>query len=193
MPSRRQLLAAIGATPALAAAGCLDLAPRATGHEDGPTGDPTFTFPDDPDAYPVQSGDRPIEVTLPEGEPYESVEIGSRAGVDDRHRPHNLRIATRVDVSSVDVGVHDALTETTRHAGRHAIPEDDHLHITLLEPSKYLVTVRVPDVDAATTLRVPCGSFDCNWSATNVVVPETGEIGSSTVTTLIGCPEAFSC
>lgn len=191
MPSRRRLLAAIGAVPVAGVAGCLGLAPRAKPTDRHDT--PAFDYPDDPDRYPAFDEDRPVDVQVAPDQVTETVEIGSRDGVPDHHHPHHLLIIDDADGSTVEVGIYDALADEIVYEASHELPEDGARRLAILEPSKYIFKVRVPDLEAEETLQVPCSFFDCNHSQTYVVLHESGEIHSSVVSTLVACRDPFEC
>ncbi|MFP4590218.1 MAG: hypothetical protein ACLFMX_05955 [Halobacteriales archaeon] len=191
MPSRRRLLAAIGTAPLVGVAGCLGLAPRADA--DDPRDTPEFDYPDDPDRYPAFDDDHPVDVQIDRDDADDTVEIGSREGVPDRHRPHHLQIADDVGGSTVEIGIYDALADEPVHGASHDLPEDGVRRFSLLEPSKYVLVLRVPDLEAERTLRVPCSFFDCNLSQTDVLIREDGTIHASVVSTLVACSDPFEC
>lgn len=144
-------------------------------------------IPSSPESYPVSVGE--IHNFDAEGT-FESIEIGSREGVDAAFEPHLVSIWNNGDVPEIELRVIDYGPTAIVHENVHAIPDDTILDVTLLEPSLYLVEVTVPALGAETTLRVDCRLFDCNNSATTIEVRANGALPSRMGTTSIGCSSA---
>lgn len=145
------------------------------------------SIPDSPSDYPRDTGG--LDAFDPAGT-YEEVDVGSREGVDDAYRPHDVRVWNAGAVPAIELRIVDATGEAVVHDATHEIPEDDELTISLLKPSVYLVELRIPTAGTRQTVRVPCTLFDCNGSATQIGVLEDGRIEGRVVTTLAGCPSA---
>lgn len=141
-------------------------------------------MPDDPSEYPTTTTD--LDQFNP-AETYRDIDIGSRDGVAEQHKPHLVRIWNTTSISPVSVRVMHPATETFVHTERYKIPTDTQLVLTLLEPAEYLVEVCVPTAETILTLRVMCRMFDCNSSRTDFGIFEQGEIRSSWVSTTTGC------
>ncbi|QLH81711.1 hypothetical protein [Halosimplex pelagicum] len=179
--NRRQVLAGLGSALSVTAAGCPS-GPLGS-RSDGPAGEPATDLPETPGEYPMGTGD--LDAFDPT-ETYRTVEVGSREGVPEAFRPHDVAVWNAASHDETVVDIHDYATETRPLDRSFAIPDDAAVRVSLLEPSPYLVTVGVPDAGAEQTLKVPCRFFDCNSSATQVGLFD-GEIRSTVWSTLAGC------
>ena len=178
--NRRKVLGLIGGVTS-GFAGCL-----ATGV--GESG-PDSTSPTRP-ATP--SGTPPVNTGgLDEFDPtdtYKKVEVGSRDGVAEDFRPHDLHIWNAApDQRVVNLRILDRVANEPVHRATYTIPADDALAVTLLEPSRYFAQLWGP-VIATETLLVPCDLFDCNSSVTSIGIFENGHIRSSVSSTMAACP-----
>lgn len=127
---------------------------------------------------------------------HERVEVGTRPTTDgpdgDAFRPHDVAVLNAAaDERTVGVRILDRLADRTAHRDTYRVPADAAVELSLLRPSKYYVQVWGPAVDAETLL-VPCDSFDCNGSTTEVRIDDSGEVASTVVSTLLAC-ETFEC
>ncbi|WP_436930702.1 hypothetical protein [Halosimplex halobium] len=181
--NRRQVLAGLGTALSAATAGCPS---GLVGDADRSADDPVADLPERPGEYPVSTGD--LGGFAPR-ETHRRVEVGSREGVHEDFQPHDVAVWNAAGYPETAVEVVDYATETRPLARTFAIPDDDAVRVSLLEPVPYLVTVRVPDAGAEQTLRVPCPVFDCNDSATQVGLFED-EIRSAAWSTLLACRSA---
>lgn len=175
--NRREVLAGAGVALTSPLVGCSSIG------GDGESSD----IPSSPRSYPVSVGeirDFDAEGTL------ETIEIGSREGVDAAFEPHDVSIWNNGDVPAIELRVIDYDPTAVVHENAHEIPDGTTLDVTLLEPSLYLIEVTVPALGAKTTLRVDCRLFDCNQSVTTVELRANGALPSRMVTTQIGCSSA---
>lgn len=178
--NRRTILAALGAS-AGSLAGCV-----ASGDDDPGIGASTPTPPATPDGTPpANSGG------LDDFDPastHAQVDVGSRDGVDDRFKPHDVSVWNAGgEERTLHVRVVDRRAGTTAYRDAHEVPADAALDLSLLEPSRYLLQVWEPAGGPETTLRVDCALFDCNGSVTRVALFED-RTRSSVVSTMAGCP-----
>lgn len=183
--NRRTLLAFVsGATSGVA--GCL-----ATGGSETPPEPASSTPPATPRSTPpLNTGSHGS--FDPDGT-YKYVVVGSRTGVNDDFRPHDLHIWNLTPGQRVvNLRILDRLANTTAHRAAYTIPADKGLEVTLLTPSKYYVQLWGPTIDIPETLLVPCYLFDCNESSTGISIHDHGHIHSSVVSTLAGCP-GYDC
>lgn len=178
---RRLFLAAAGAGMS-SITGCLTSAGGQS-----PTEEPTRTPPATPESTPPQNAGG-LEDVDPKTT-YERVEVGSREGVKEDFRPHDILIwNTLSSEQSISVRILDRLAETTAHWAEYSVPADEAVQIRLLTPSKYYIQLWGPAIESPETLLVPCRRFDCNNSATRIGLFETGEVRSGILTTLAECP-----
>lgn len=200
--SRRWLLELTVGSICTGIAGCLDSDESNTEDSDSEepdseasqhgSDDRDLEIPDSPEEYPVtDSGNRSIS-DFHSGETYKDIDLGSRDGVDDAYGPHSVLVVNEAGVDEVDFGVIDVVENVIIHHETYAIPEGEKLVATLLEPSKYVLNVYVPEWEGKHSLRVPCSFFDCNGSSTRIGIFADGRINSSGLSTLIGCP-SFTC
>ncbi|EJN57022.1 hypothetical protein [Halogranum rubrum] len=180
-------------------------APRATGRRPGaPTETPRPTAtasptPRAPDALAVEELDSAsrsvpdaLDTTDVASTPFLALSVGERSQVQSEHRkPHQVWVWNDADEA------HD-LTLTLSNA-RGTIVErtvsfeaNSKLVVVLQVPSAYEFTVAVKgegagEIDASETVEIPFSQFDCNDSATDVVVRDDGSIESSSVTTEMAC------
>lgn len=178
---RRTVLGTVG-TGFVSLSGCL-----ATADGQSPSDTATRTPPATPEATPpANSGG------LDQFDPattYNRVEVGSREGVKEDFQPHDLLIWNTFErEQTVSLRILDRLGETTTHRATYDIPADAALEVTLLTPSKYYVQLWGPAIDTPETLLVPCDLFDCNTSRTRIGIFEPGQVRSSVLSTLVGCP-----
>lgn len=175
--NRRSLLAGGGLAIASPLAGC-----RAPGTSPA--------VPEYPSKYPVSSRGT---VDYYSSGTYETHEIGDRSGVDDAYEPYPIVVWNAAGVPEVELILWDVIDEVDAYSETHEIPEDEDLELVLLEPSKYLVRVRVPDTETQHTVRVPCGFFDCYSIPTTIGILAADEIESDTgLVPLISCPSYSS-
>lgn len=183
---RRTYLALVGG---LLGAGCSGLSSPSTPtltpapvttRTDGPTATPT---PADPAAGP--------ESTV------ELVRIGRRDEVRNPadNRPHVVEIW-----NTADTGTRIAVTISSRPSGSdvvqtvldetYEVPPDAAVQVRLVEPSNYVVEVRVSAIDAGEQFTVPADSFDCNEHGYQVaVVPADERIEVTEYSTAVACVE----
>ena len=190
--NRRTVLAGVGAAVCTSFGGCLATEdPSGNGSDSAPEAAGDRADDDDsgpqrsPSEYPVDTGD------LEEFDPdrtAETVDVGSRAGVDGAYGPHDVTVWNAAGVPAVDVRITDASDESTVHRETYEIPSDAALSVSLLEPSNYHVEVRVPAADTRHVLAVPCQFFDCNSSVTRIGIFDGGRMGSSVLSTTAACP-----
>ncbi|WP_226041594.1 hypothetical protein [Natrinema sp. DC36] len=184
--NRRTILAGTGFAFSTPFAGCLaDSAPSGeTGAEHDLN---SSNIPDSPADYPVNTGG------LAEFDPestYEEVDLGSREGVDDSYRPHDVEIWNEAAEPEVILRIIDSGEALVVHHETYEIPADTSLSISFLEPAEYLIETRVPATEAQHTLRVPRRFFDCNASVTRIGILEDGQMRSSVLSTTAACPSA---
>ncbi|WP_247002335.1 hypothetical protein [Halosolutus gelatinilyticus] len=183
--NRRTLLAGAGVALTIPFAACLDGVAAGESDDGGDAAD--VDIPDSPSEYPVNSGG------LDEFSPtatYEEVAIGSRRGVADEYRPHDVAVWNAAAEPEIDLRIIDSAAESVVHRETYAIPDDTALVVSLLQPSAYLVEVRVPAAETRHTLRVPCHFFDCNSSVTRIGALDDEEIRSSVLSTTAECSSA---
>lgn len=178
--NRREVLGLVGGV-SCGFAGCL-----ATGAGESAADSTSTTPPATP------SGTPPVNARgLDEFDPtdtYKQVEVGSRAGVNEGYRPHDLHIWNAApDQRVVNLRILDRVANETIHQAAYTVPADDALAVMLLEPSRYFVQLWGPAI-ATETLLVPCDLFDCNSSVTKIGVFENGHIRSLVRSTLAACP-----
>lgn len=169
---RRGVLAALGASIGVFG-GCLEtgrLAGTRTGSATEPSASDTATPAFDPDGRT------------------ETIRIGTNPG---EIVPHGVSVWNALGSSiRVAVRVLDTSTGDTVHEKTHELPADVALAITLREPSRYEIRVRVPELDSQRTVSVPERLFDtCNDSYTHVSIRENG-ITERTMTTELACTTA---
>lgn len=184
--NRRTVIASAGLALSTSFAGCLaNSTPLGdTGNENDPS---NSDIPDSPSDYPVNTGE--LEEFDP-GSTYMEVDIGSREGVDDAYKPHDVGIWNEVAESEVTLRIIDYTEESVIHYETYEIPDGTSLSVSLLKPSEYLVEVSVPDTETQHIVRVPCRFFDCNASVTQIAVFEDGQMRSSVLATTVACPSA---
>ncbi|MFT4883698.1 MAG: hypothetical protein ACI8U4_001207 [Natronomonas sp.] len=118
--------------------------------------------------------------------------VGSRASVADPedNQPHGVSVWNAMpEASTVEVRIVDAATDRVVLELTSALAADAAVEFSLLEPSTYRLTIRVPAVDASETVEVSRSWFDCNGSSTQIGVFENDRIDSRTVTTLLACTD----
>lgn len=191
-PSRREVLQSITAAVPVGLAGCMAGGASQT-TDPSPSTSPT-AFPAPTSTPSVTPKTTPPENSggLDEFNPsntHKRIEIGSRDGVKDEFKPHDLRIWNALgSEETIFVRILDRLAETTVHRAEYSIPTDEAVRITLLTPSTYYIQLWGPSIDSPETLLVPCERFDCNESETQIGVFESGEVRSTVLTSLAGCP-----
>lgn len=172
--SRRSLLAAgAGLASAASLAGCLGSKPL---------------------VLPPGSGRSPptADGTLDEYDPSRTLEtrdIGDpeAMGDDSDVEPHGLNLWNATAESQrVELAIADRENETVVLRETLDLPGDVAVSFRLVEPSAYLVSLRVPKYGVRERLQVPRDAFDCNTSATDVGVFGY-EIRSSFYSTLVLC------
>ncbi|WP_226482932.1 hypothetical protein [Natrinema amylolyticum] len=184
--NRRTILAGAGFAFSTPFAGCL--ADSVSSGDTGAEHDPDSSdIPDSPGDYPVNTGG--LEEFDPEST-YEEIDIGSREGVDDSSRPHDVEIWNEAAESEVVLRTIDFREELVVHHETYEIPDDTSLSVSLVEPSEYLIEMRVPATETQRMLRVPCHFFDCNASVTRIGIFEDGKMRSSVLLTTAACPSA---
>lgn len=191
MPSsRREILQTLTAAVPVGIAGCAfgGAFPSTDRSTTSPTATPapTSTPPATPESTPpVNTGG--IGVFDPSSI-HNWIEIGSREGVKEEFKPHDIRIwNTLSSERTVFVRILDRLAKTTVHRAEYTIPADEGVRITLLTPSKYYVQLWGPAINPPETLLVPCRHFDCNESSIDIGFFESGEVRSAVFSTLVAC------
>lgn len=191
-PSRRKVLQAMTAAVPVGLAGCMSGGASTTTDpslSSSPTAisGPTSTPPATPETTPPENSGG-----LDDFDPtniHERIEVGSREGVKEEFKLHDLGIWNTVgSEQSVSVRVLDRLAETAVHRAEYSIPADEAVRIGLLTPSKYYVQLGGAAIDSPETLLVPCERFDCNESKTQIGIFESGAVRSTVLTTLAQCP-----
>lgn len=162
---RRDFLTAAGLAIG-AVAGCL--APRNSG-------EPTTTRTETP-AFD------------PEGR-FDSVRIGDRTG---EIIPHQVGIWNAAEEPrSIQVAVIDAAAGETRYEQTLEFPADSALNVELRTPTRYRLTIRVPNESLERSFTVASSYFDtCNDSYSHVSVRRSGRITVRTLTTELACHTA---
>lgn len=163
---RRDLLTAAGLAIGTTA-GCID---------PGGPGDPTPSTPTETPAFD------------PAGQ-FETVRIGDRTG---EIIPHQVGIWNAADdARSIQVTVVDAAAGETRYEQTHEFPADQALNIELRAPTRYRLTIRVPEEALERSFTVAQSFFDtCNDSYSHVSVRRSGRITVRTLTTELACQTA---
>jgi len=184
---RRKVLTAAGLTTLAPLSGCSSV----NFGSEGGNEDTELEIPDSPDEYPVSEGD----LSLPEfepGEKYIEFDIQSREGIDDAFGPHGVSVWNATVESAVSLGIIDVLDTSVHHHESYKIPHNQEIFVSLLNPSKYILNIRVPDRETEQTLLVPCGFFDCNESSTLIGIFDGGQIESTVRSTRAACP-GYDC
>lgn len=179
---RRKVLGLIGGC-ASGFAGCL-----ATEMGESDSEPLSSTPPTTPgDRPPVSSGGLENENFNP-SDTYKNVDVGSRDGVLEEFRPHDLQIWNAASNQRVvNIRILDRVANNTAHRASYKIPTDTALALSLLTPSRYYVQIWGPEADTE-TLFVPCNSFDCNSSVTKIGIFKNGDIRSTFRKSIAGCP-----
>lgn len=179
---RRQVLAALGSSTALALAGCLSGDP---GAQDGTTTTTTTTTTNDDTTTTTEED--PRWSPGPE-DPFETFSVGSREEVafPDNNKAHGVRIWNDADEErTVSLSLESA--DGPGLDTEIEFPADGWVSVTVEEPATYTLTIAV-DESLAGEVEVGRARFDCNASTTNVILSGDGEVGSRTISTLVGCP-----
>lgn len=159
--------------------------------EDTPTGEtPATDSPTDgPDDGNQSDGgtDDTFEFDPASEDPFESVTLGSREGLDfaTMVRPKALAVWNDADAErSLDVAVtrngESTLDRTV------AFPADEWFSVRLAEPADWSVEVAL-DGDVVWSRSFPPSAFDCNGTTTHVAVGPDGTVETSTLSTALGC------
>jgi len=182
---RRQVLAALGTSAALATAGCLSGGPGGDGGNSE-----TTTTTDEP------TTDEPTNTTTPEEpewnpgpeEPFETITAGTREGVafPDNNRAHDVKVWNQAD-SARQFTLQVRTPEADRLETSVEFPADGWLRLVLNVPASYTLSITVDGTEAG-EVSVGRSTFDCNDSSTNVIVTPEAEVHSRTFSTLMGCP-----
>lgn len=120
--------------------------------------------------------------------PFLALSVGERSQVQSEHRkPHQVWVWNDADEA------HD-LTLTLSNARGTIIERtvsfeaNSKVAIVLQVPSKYEFTVAIEgESETSETVEIPFSQFDCNDSASDVVVRDDGTIESGSVTTQMAC------
>ena len=181
---RRQVLATLGTSAALATAGCLSGGPGDGGNSD------TTTTPDDP------TTDEPTNTTTPEEPewdpgleaPFETISAGTREGVafPDNNRAHAIRVWNQADTAR-QFTLQVRTPEADRLETSVEFPADGWLRLVLNVPASYTLSITVDGTQAG-EVSVSRSTFDCNDSGTDVIVTPAAEVHSRTFSTMMGCP-----
>lgn len=117
---------------------------------------------------------------------FESVVIGERTG---EIIPHQVGIWNAADeVRSIQVAVVDAAAGETHYEQTLEFPADRALNVELRTPTRYRLTIRVPDEALERSFTVARSFFDtCNDSYSHVSVRRSGRITVRTLTTELAC------
>ncbi len=176
---RRQVLAALGSSTALAMAGCLAAGPSSP--DDGPTDTTTTT---NGSTTPGDAG----KFNPGADDPFQILEVGSREHVDfpENQGPHVTRVWNAADEQrtltlTLDSENGPGLDRTLE------FPADGWVKLVANEPADYTLVIS-EDGTRAGELVISRSWFDCNDSWTNVVVSQGGELSSSTLSTELACP-----
>ena len=175
----------VGTSPATARSTTSAAHPSST---DTPTSAPDSPVPT-PD-YPESTGE--VE-TFDPAETVEEVQVGSREGVanPDNNLPHDVRVWNRASTDVVArIRLVDYVEGSVALDETYDLPADAAVTLSILEPSSYVLEVRVPEAGTRETLSVPRPRFDCNNSATRVAVSADGNIDSMLITTAVFCRTA---
>lgn len=218
MPSRRRYLRTAGIGLGLGLAGCLGTGGESpdgttelptemttelptemttespTETTESPTEATTRSPPTAETAQPAAVAERgvPIVPTVESTEtrPFRAFVVGDRDGVTDpeNNLPHQIWIWNDTDEKreisvSLAAGGATVLDETVEFPARAA------LGIELADPRRYELTARADDLEQ--TVEISRSQFDCNRSATDVVV-RRDEITDATITTELACETATS-
>lgn len=197
-PSRRTLLRTLGGALLAGTAGCLgDGTPEGSATTERTTTETTTpgtetTTPSEPpevrevDPSAVSSRGVPEPGVDSESyEPYLAFAVGSRENVanPDDNLPHGFWVWNDTDEArTVEVSL--TTGGTTLLDDAYEIPAGEPLGVELREPRAYEWTVR--EGDRQRSEDVPRSQFDCNDSATDVIVRES-EIERLTITTELAC------
>ncbi|MFB6361566.1 MAG: hypothetical protein ABEH59_09630 [Halobacteriales archaeon] len=121
----------------------------------------------------------------PDGQ-FNSVRIGDRTG---EIIPHQVGIWNAAEAArSIQVAVIDAAAGETRYERTLQFPADSALNVELRAPTRYRLTVRVPDEALERSFTVARSFFDtCNDSYSQVSVRRNGRITVRTLTTELAC------
>lgn len=117
---------------------------------------------------------------------FDSVVIGDRTG---EIIPHQVGIWNAADEArSIQVAVVDAAAGETRYEQTLELPADSALNVELRTPSRYRLTIRVPDEALERSFTVDRSFFDtCNDSFSHVSVRPSGRISVRTLSTELAC------
>ncbi|WP_137284741.1 hypothetical protein [Halorussus salinisoli] len=216
MPSRRRLLRICATGLPLGVAGCLgtggespDETARTTGTETTDSGTETMSDPGtetspgpettavgpppevrevEPDAVADRGVPTGPNVESTAEQPFLAFAVGDRDDVanPDDNLPHLVWVWNDTD-DSQEVGVAVTTGGTTLLDERYEFPARAALGFELREPRPYEFTVRASDREE--TVGVERSRFDCNDSATDVIV-EPDEIREFSITTDLACSTA---
>lgn len=122
-----------------------------------------------------------------DGDPFTVLTVGDRRFVvPPRDEPHSLWLwndATAARTLPVRLSVARGETVFARDV---SFPADGIFAIDLLEPADY--RLELGGVAEGYSYDVDRSQFDCNDSATDIVVRTDGSVEESTITTTVGCP-----
>ena len=210
MPSRRTLLRTCGIGLSFGLAGCFGTGGQSS---DGTNADDTTTETPpassdttDPEATisarsspptveqadPATAADRSVPVSptvdSTDSKPFRAFTVGDRGDVanPDNNLPHQIWVWNDTDeereiVVALTAGEATVLDETRKFSARAT------LAIELADPRPYELTVRAGDRER--TVEIPRSQFDCNDSATDVIV-RSDEILKGMTTTELACETA---
>lgn len=179
---RRQVLAALGSSTALAIAGCLS---GDTGAQDGTTTTTRTTTTNDETTTEAEPRWSPGP-----DDPFETFSVGSREEVafPDNNKAHGVRIWNDAEEART-VSLSLESPEGSSLDTDIEFVADGWVEIAVNEPATYTLTISI-DGTTAGEIEVDHARFDCNSSTTNVILTGDGDVTSRTISTLMGCPGA---
>lgn len=215
MPSRRTLLRTFGIGLGFGLAGCLGTGGQSSGGTNADdttattatetppatsdTTDPGATTstrsspPTVEETDPATVADRgvPVSPTVDstDSKPFRAFTVGDRRDVanPDNNLPHQIWVWNDTDDEEREIAVALTAGEATVLDETREFPARAALAIELADPRPYELTVRAGDRER--TVEIPRSRFDCNRSATDVIV-RSDEISDTTITTELACETA---
>lgn len=174
----------------VALAGCS--ATDAPGQADAVPGGSTSTETPTPEVtpeFPSPEGDSDLLFEFKPDRTDATVEVGDEDEVPGTDRSHGLVVWNDAAVSrTLELRVRDRLEGSTSVDDVYEVSPGGSVSVSFVEPSDYVVDVRVRETGTGASTTVRSGQIDCNASGTYLRIAPDGGFTSSSFSTMMGCP-----
>lgn len=171
-------------------AGCstIDSPERADAVPGGPTSTGTPDGEVTP-AYPTPARDTDLVFEFEPDRTDASLEVGDADAVPGTDRSHALAVWNDgPGPRTLELRVRDRTDGSAPVDDDFEVSSGGSVAVSFLEPSDYVVDVRIPETGTGASVSVGAGRIDCNASSTFLRVGPDGQFSAASFSTLVGCP-----